>query len=287
VSKELIAFDYADVDKDTKQKLIYFAGQVKKHGEAFRESGMEIGEAIYGAHALLAGDGREGRFSAWVESETCLDLRMAYNWMYVFERSKKYEIISSFPPTVAYLMAAPSVPDAAIKDFEKQVNKGTRPTVAAAKATLDRFREAGSKPKSSRTSAPKKLPSQSDAPPTPAEDEPEGQAEGVKQYRDTFEPATFDSNGHADLAAKQAPYDDMLNALTSITKTWNIVTSDERDGVYAVDKKNRVEQLLRDLRPPIAQARPHALCSHCEGKGCKKCQNCGWWPRSVVEGLKK
>lgn len=143
---------------------------------------------------------------------------------------------------------------------------------------------------------PPKLPSQSDAPATPAEDEPPQDepmdspkvgTEAVKQYADTFEPATFSSNGHVDLAAKQAPYDDMLNAITSITKHWNAITSDERDGVYAVDKKNRVEQLLRDLRPPIAQARPHALCDHCEGKGCKKCQNCGWWPRSVVEGLRK
>lgn len=109
---------------------------------------------------------------------------------------------------------------------------------------------------------------------------------GVKQYADTFEPSTF-SDGPLNLAAKQAPYDEMLNAITTITKAWNAVTSDERDGVYAVDKKNRVNQILKDLRPPIAQARPHAICDHCEGKGCKKCQNCGWWPRSVVEGLKK
>lgn len=141
----------------------------------------------------------------------------------------------------------------------------------------------------------KKLPSQSDAPQTPAEDEPaqsddvdatEGETTAVKQYNDPFEPETFAATA-LDLTAKQAPYDDMLNAITAITKNWNAVTSDERDGVYAVDKKNRVEQLLRDLRPPIAQARPHAICSHCEGKGCKKCQNCGWWPRSVVEGLRK
>jgi hypothetical protein len=45
--------------------------------------------------------------------------------------------------------------------------------------------------------------------------------------------------------------------------------------------------LLDDLRPPIAQARPHAICSHCKGKGCKKCQSCGWWTRAVVEGMTK
>lgn len=141
---------------------------------------------------------------------------------------------------------------------------------------------------------PKKLPSQSDAPPTPAEDEPpeESNEQTLKTFKDSFE---FGNNaaeepkaGEAmDLAAKQVPYDAMLNAITLITKTWNAVVSDERDGVYAIDKRQRVEILLRDLRGPIAQARPHAVCSHCAGNGCRKCQNCGWWPRSVVEGLRK
>lgn len=108
----------------------------------------------------------------------------------------------------------------------------------------------------------------------------------VKQYNDPFNPADF-SDSPLDLKAKQAAYDRMLNSITAIQKEWNAVTADERDGVYAVDKRNRVNRLLEELRPPIAQARPHAICDHCTGKGCKKCQNCGWWPRSVVEGLKR
>jgi hypothetical protein len=108
----------------------------------------------------------------------------------------------------------------------------------------------------------------------------------VKQYADTFDTETFVSSS-INLAEKQTPYDEILNAITAITKTWNKLTSDERDGVYVIDKRQRVERILKELRAPIAQARPHALCDHCEGKGCKKCHNCGWWPRSVVEGLKK
>jgi len=45
--------------------------------------------------------------------------------------------------------------------------------------------------------------------------------------------------------------------------------------------------LLDDLRPPIAQARPMKVCTFCKGKGCEKCSGCGWWPRSVVEGLSR
>lgn len=90
-----------------------------------------------------------------------------------------------------------------------------------------------------------------------------------------------------DLAALQAPYDVMLNAITQIKKLWNEVTADERDGVYVAQKRQRVLTLLDDLRPPIAQARPMKVCTFCKGKGCEKCSGCGWWPRSVVEGLSR
>jgi hypothetical protein len=177
--------------------------------------------------------------------------------------------------------------------FVSMIVADRKPSVLNSTVNVDSSK-VESKDGKKRPATSKKLPSQSDEPPTPAEDETaladmeavSGEESAVKQYGDTFDPPTF-SNGKCDLAAKQAPYDAMLNAITSITKHWNAVTEDERDGVYAVDKKNRVNQILKDLRPPIAQARPHALCDHCEGKGCKKCHNCGWWPRSVVEGLKK
>jgi hypothetical protein len=295
MSKALIAFDYASVDKDTKSKLIALAGEVKQYSKAFKQYGEKIGETLAVAHDLLAGKGCEGLFRPWVECEMDIGLSTAYNLLNVHWRSDKFPILETLPPTVAYLLSPESVPDEAIREMEKAVKKGVRPTVELAKETIAKFREAGKPKPAGRTSAPKKLPSQSDEPPTPAEDETaladdmeavSGEVTAVKQYGDTFDPPTF-SNGKCDLAAKQAPYDDMLNAITSITKHWNAVTGDERDGVYAVDKKNRVNQILKDLRPPIAQARPHALCEHCEGKGCKKCHNCGWWPRSVVEGLKK
>lgn len=86
------------------------------------------------------------------------------------------------------------------------------------------------------------------------------------------------------LGPKQAPYDTILNCITQIKKIWNELTADERDGVYCVQKRQRVLTLLDELRPPIAQARPMKVCTFCNGKGCQKCQGCGWWPRSVVEG---
>lgn len=94
-------------------------------------------------------------------------------------------------------------------------------------------------------------------------------------------------DGKLDLTGLQAKYDAMLNCITQIKKLWNEVTGDERDGVYVVQKRQRVLTLLDELRPPIAQARPMKVCTFCKGKGCEKCSGCGWWPRSVVEGLSR
>jgi len=141
MSKELTTFDYDGIDKDTKSKLQCLAGQVKRHEKDFIKSGMEIGEAISAAHELLAGDGRDGKFKSWIELETGLSRTSAYDWMNAYERSKKCPILDTYPATVTLLLSSPTVPDAAIKDFEKQIDKGAKPTVAAAKATIERFRE--------------------------------------------------------------------------------------------------------------------------------------------------
>lgn len=155
----LVAFDYESVDKDTKGKLIALAGQIKRHGKDFIKSVMETGEAIHEAHELLAGTGRDGRFKEWIEIETGLSVSTAYEWKNVYFRAKKLPIIGSFSPTVAYLLAPESVPDEAIKEFAKQVEKGAKATVAAAKATLAKFKEisSSSKPHSApRPAAPPK-----------------------------------------------------------------------------------------------------------------------------------
>ncbi len=136
-------FDYESVDKEVASKLQRLSEQIRKLLDKFGDVGEKIGEVVYCAHAELVGKGRDGKFKEWVESEG-LELRHAYNLKNVWERSRKHEIISSLPPTVAYLISAPEVPEAAIKDFEKQVSKGLKPTVAAVKETIERHKEPAS-----------------------------------------------------------------------------------------------------------------------------------------------
>lgn len=138
-------FDYKQVDDDTRRKLICLSGQVKRHEKDFVAAGMEIGEAISEAHKLLAGNGRDGMFKQWVELETGLSRSSAYEWKNAYERAKKCPVLDTYSSSVACLLAAPTVPDEAIKDFAKQIDKGVKPTVAAAKATIERFRDVESK----------------------------------------------------------------------------------------------------------------------------------------------
>jgi hypothetical protein len=142
-AKELATatFDYASVPADTKGKLINLAAQVKRGGAKYIESVVDIGEALHAAHEELAGVGRDGKFGEWLESETGLSRQTASNCIHVYERSKKFKILGTFPPTVAYLLSAPETPDAAIKEAEKRVGKGERPRVKWAKEIVDRLRE--------------------------------------------------------------------------------------------------------------------------------------------------
>lgn len=200
MSKALTTFDYGSVDKDTKSKLIALAGEVKRHNESFRRSGLKAGEALHSAHEVLAGAGKEGCFTPWVEAETDIGTSTAYNLLNVYRRSRKFPILETLPSSVAYLLAPEKVPDAAIKEVEKAVNKGQRPTVEFAKSVLDKFRDAvkRSAPKSTPVSATSGDPnSTSSAPDLPAEGTGD-QAETGEQGKGTLAGESKDpcADGH-------------------------------------------------------------------------------------------
>jgi hypothetical protein len=133
------AFDYSEVDKETKGKLLSLARDINRGLTKFKDAGEEIGKAVCEAHRLLA-DQRKGLFEHWVEAETGIGLSTAYNLKNIEERRADFPIIGKLPPTVGYLLAAPNVPPEAIREVEKAINKGQRATVEFAKATLDKFR---------------------------------------------------------------------------------------------------------------------------------------------------
>ncbi len=136
-----IGFDYASLDKEVAAKLQNHAGHLRKAIERFGDAGQKIGEIIWQAHEELAGTGRDGKFKTWVELEIGLSRQHAYDLMYVWERSRKCPVIGQLPPTCAYLISAPEVPEAAIEELEKQVDKGVKPTVAGVKEIIERHKD--------------------------------------------------------------------------------------------------------------------------------------------------
>lgn len=272
---ELIAsFDYESVEKESKGKLIALAGQIKRHGNDLIKSVVEIGEAIHLANDLLS-VGRAGQFKAWVESETGLSSTTAYEWMAVYRRSLNFPIIGKFPPTVAYLLSPESVPDAAIKDFEKQVDKGTRPTVAAAKATLARFKDVADKP--ARTKSPTKVRSQSDEPSNGRPDEPP-----------VPPPPPVNEDSEPEEVTLEYRMTEWNKQVEDLARAVSTCLDDAPTGPWLGegDDDNRLGIAKTQLKSAAATIRlakcPHVCCK-CDGKGCKACRQSGMMPKNTWE----
>lgn len=143
-------FDYAQVDKDTKGKLIALAGQVKRERAKHASSGMALGEAISEAHQLLAGDGRDGSFANWVEAECGFSRTSAYRYMWTWQRFGKCSSLEHFTSEALEKLATPTTPEPAVKEAMKLADKGQRINKDKATEILNRFREvANGKPKPS------------------------------------------------------------------------------------------------------------------------------------------
>lgn len=89
------------------------------------------------------------------------------------------------------------------------------------------------------------------------------------------------------LADFQAPYDAILNHLKQIRQQFNQLAEDPRHGVYLVEKRTRIQKAIDEVRDPLAMARPERLCGECEGNGCHKCRQTGWWTKAFVQSFKK
>lgn len=301
MSKELTTeFDYSSLDKDVKGKLQCCVREFNAALREHKKTWLDLGKPLATAHAVLVDAKGEGSFKELVEAEFKISRQTAYRYMWAWERFGERGVTGLLHVTTEaiYELAGPNVPDKAVSDALKLNDKGTYVNKAVADELIEKHtvKPEVEKPKPACATSADSIPSSStpDLPPvgtvhqTESGSQGKGAQAGPKQYADTFDPAELSKDdGIADVKALQVPYDEMLNSITGIKKIWNAIVGDELNGVYAVHKRQRVLTLLDDLRGAIAQARPHALCKHCKGRGCEKCSGAGWWPRSVVEGLTK
>jgi hypothetical protein len=251
MNKKLIytMFDYSTVDKDVKSKLIVLAGQVKQAAKDFITAGLAIGEAISEAHELFSGKGRDGQFRRWVELEAGLSKSYAYNWMNAYERSKKCPNFGHFPPSVTQLLAAPSVPDEAVKDVEKAVEKGQKPTVKMVKDTIKKY----APPPNGKPKTAKKPAGESDI---DVEDE-ELNAEAEEDLN--FDDRVKQANGRIEHFCRQ------------LVKFYEENCPD----IQSINSEGRYDSALAHLRTCCTSLRTCKYyskpCPKCDGQGCDRC----------------
>ena len=131
-------FDYSDIEKDDKSKLVWLAGEVNRKKASGLIEMLEMGKAIGDAHDILANH-KGGTFGAWVEAECGISKRSAYNYMLAAKRFKGCASLAQLKQYTAeaiYTLSADSAPPEAIKKAEKLVEKGVKITEKVAKSLL-------------------------------------------------------------------------------------------------------------------------------------------------------
>jgi hypothetical protein len=274
------------VDKDVKGKLINIAGRLRKLSDRFRESGMEVGEAVHEAHEVLATE-RKGLFEQWVECETEIGLSSAYNLKNVYERNCDFPIIGKLPPTVAYLLAAPGTPKKAIEAVEKAVGRGAKPTVELAKSEIKKHSDKPA-PKKAPEAAKASTDCQATSPaPQPAAAKAEEPAAGscpkggdheLDEDRVCMKCHDPDPELHVKIKEQNRVIESFARAVMASfdgapSDPW---LDDSRLGI--------ARDQIKSACATIRLAKAHDLpCPKCKGAGCKTCRNCGYLPKQSYE----
>lgn len=129
-------FDYTGVSASVTK---YLKGQVERIRRSASKSIVEIGKDLIGAKHYLS----HGAFLRWVESEVGIPARTAQAYMQVAQWvSQKGSGVAALPPTLLYLLSAPSTPEEFITAVLKRVGAGEQITFQTIRRELKALREA-------------------------------------------------------------------------------------------------------------------------------------------------
>jgi hypothetical protein len=131
-----VCFDYTGVSPSVAK---YLMGQVERIRRSASKSIVEIGKDLIGAKHYLS----HGAFLRWVESEVGLPARTAQAYMQVAQWvSQKGVGVATLPPTLLYLLSAPSTPEEFITSVLKRVGAGEQISFQSVRRELKALREA-------------------------------------------------------------------------------------------------------------------------------------------------
>lgn len=299
-------FDYSALDADTKGKLIYLAGQFNRTMGEHKKSWLELGEAVSEAHGLFAGNGREGQFTKWVESELSVSKKTAYRYKLAWDRfGNKRDTLSHFSTEAIYILAATTAPDKAVSEALKLAAKGARVNKTVAdelieKHTVDDTPNTTTRRASGGASlsapSPKALPSEGTVNQAEQGSQGTGGAAGVDSEPVGDCPKggdhDWDCEGICMKCADQGPHsfvgkvEAQRKLVEAFASRVMAAFTDEvpSDPWLDADRLNIAKDQIKSACATVRLAKAHTKpCPKCGGSGCKTCRNCGYLPKSSYE----
>jgi len=125
---------YEGIDSDTEFELTGYAAQIKKQKASGLKTMLEMGQSLLEAQKLLANHSG-GTFVKWVESECEISSSAAYRYINAALKFSGFSFpsLGKLTAEAMYTLSSPSAPPNAVKEAQKQIDKGVTITEKVAK----------------------------------------------------------------------------------------------------------------------------------------------------------
>ena len=129
-----LRYDYSLVPEDQRDQVQDAAVDIVQHGRKAQENLIEVGKRLIQVKALLD----HGQFGDWCQTEFAMSERTVQNMMNVARAfDGKSEKIALLGDSTLYMLAAPSVPEAArVQVIEEATAAGAGPKIERVKAVI-------------------------------------------------------------------------------------------------------------------------------------------------------
>lgn len=298
-----VGFDYEGIDKDTKGKLTYLAGQVRKSTKSHIEYAIAMGESVSQANELLATAGCESRFGAWVQAECGFSRKSAYNYMNAYARFGEESCkLTQFTAEAIYLLSADSTPESAVKKALKLADKGTRITLDQASElkkeaiAAEEPDEPEDEPDESQVVDPASVVEVSSTPVDPPKSN--GQITGGTAFNvEELTGESTDAFGDQAPAALKQVFElceefDAQRAKLAGIKSWMTQRLAHPGAAVLVDAAQRIKTDLDHADAELKFAKPYCVCVYCKNEkpkvaNCNACKGRGWMTEQVYKAAPK
>ena len=146
-------FDYSSLDGETSRFIQQQTGEIRMLMRRTAQDIFEIGQKLIDVKQKLG----HGQFLAWLQAEFAWKERTARNFMYVAKQFKSATIADlELAPSVLYMLAAPSTPEAAREEAIARAEAGESISKETAQKIKQKYQKT-SKPPSSEPSGKSEL----------------------------------------------------------------------------------------------------------------------------------